>query len=158
MPSDLKEWDERLPAPPEPAANYVAHTMSGYLVFTAGIIPMVDGKLQFTGRLGDSVTLDEGYQASRTAALLALSTLREALGSLSMVRKVLQLVVYVASVPDFTAQSKVADGASDLLVEIFGDAGRPARTSVGVPSLPLGAPVELSLVVESRDKPEHQKG
>lgn len=147
-----------MPAPTKPVANYVTYTRSGRLVFTAGVIPMVNGKLEFTGRLGEDVTVEEGYEASRTTGLLALSTLREALGSLSMVKKIVQLVVYVASAPDFTAQSKVADGASDLFVEVFGDEGRPARTSVGVSSLPLGAPVELSLVVESKSEPEHQKG
>ncbi len=150
MPPGPAEWDKRLPDPPRPVANYVTHRKSDRLVFTSGVIPIVNGKTQFPGKLGEDVSVEEGYEAARTAAMSSLSVLRESLGSLSRVARVLQLVVYVASVPHFTDQPRVADGASDLLVEIFGDDGRPARSTIGVASLPLGAPVELSLVVESK--------
>ncbi len=126
-------------------------------MFTAGVVPFHEGQLQFTGKVGKEVSVEEGYEAARTAALLALSILRESLGSLSNISRILQLVVYVASAPDFTAQAKVADGASDLLVEVLGEEGRPARAAIGVTSLPLDAPVELAFVVESEAEPGHQK-
>jgi enamine deaminase RidA (YjgF/YER057c/UK114 family) len=151
MPASLEEWESRLPRPPRPVANYVILRRSGSLAFTSGVIPVVEGRLQATGRLGGSVSVEEGYEAARTCALLTLSILKEGLGSLSRVSKVLQLVVYVASEVGFNDQPKVADGASDLFVEVLGDAGRPTRLAVGVSELPLGAPVELSTVVEVAD-------
>lgn len=109
---------------------------------------MVEGDLQFRGRLGGELGVPEGYQAARTCALLALSILQDRLGSLERIAQVSQMIVYVASGPDFLEQHKVADGATDLLVEVLGDKGKPARTAVGVAALPLGSPVEVALVVE----------
>jgi enamine deaminase RidA (YjgF/YER057c/UK114 family) len=148
MAPSLHEWEEKLPKMPSPVANYALFRRSGSLAFTSGIIPIVEGRLKATGRLGDEVDLEEGYELARTCGLLTLSVLKEGLGSLTRVSKVLQLVVYVASAKGFVDQPKVADGASDLLVEVFGDAGKPTRLAVGVSMLPLGAPVEISTVVE----------
>ncbi|MFQ5837748.1 MAG: RidA family protein [Thermoplasmata archaeon] len=153
MAPTLEEWEARLPRTSRPVANYAMFRRSGRLAFTAGVIPMVEGELQVIGKVGREVSLEEGYEASRTCALMALSILKEALGSLSRVSKVLQLVVYVASEEGFTDQPKVADGASDLLVEVFDEDGRPTRLAVGVSQLPLGAPVELSMVVEVSEQP-----
>ncbi len=158
MSPGLEEWEERLPDAPTPVANYVTYRQSGRLVFTSGVVPISEGKPLLVGRLGEKVSVEEGYQAAREAALAALSIVRESLGTLARVARIVQLVVYVASAPGFTAQSKVADGASDLLVEVFGEEGRPTRSAVGVASLPLGVPVELSLVAESKPEPAHQKG
>lgn len=151
MPLDLEGWESKLPKAPSPVANYTTFTRSGRLAFTSGVIPVVEGKLTCTGKLGRQVSPEEGYRAARTCALLTLSILRESLGSLSKVTKVLQMVVYVSSEEGFIDQSKVADGASDLLSEVFGDDGIPTRIAIGVSELPLGAPVELSMIVEVAD-------
>lgn len=148
MSPSLEEWESRLPQAPKPVANYVAFRRSGNLAFTAGVVPILEGKLQSRGRVGAEVSLEEGCEAARTCALLTLSILKDGLGGLKRISKFLQLVVYVASAEGFTDQPKVADGATDLLVEVFGGAGRPTRVAIGVSSLPLGAPVELSTVVE----------
>ncbi|MFQ5919425.1 MAG: RidA family protein [Thermoplasmata archaeon] len=146
----LEDWERRLPRAPAPVANYTVFRRSGRLAYTSGVVPMVEGQLQAKGRLGEDLTVEEGYEAARTCALLALSILREHLKGLGRIGQVLRAEVYVASAPGFQEQSAVADGATDLLVEVLGDAGVPARLSVGVAELPLGAPVELALTVETR--------
>lgn len=148
MAGDLEAWEARLPAVPAPVANYVTFRRSGGLAFTSGVGPLVEGKVLHPGKVGGDVSLEEGYEAARLAALLALSVLREGLGGLGRIERALQLVVYVASAEGFTDQPKVADGATDLLVEVLGEAGRPTRSAVGVYELPLGIPVELALTVE----------
>lgn len=148
MPPTLEEWEARLPPVPEPVANYVTFRRSGRLAFTAGVGPVREGRPTVRGKLGDGLTLEEGYDAARTSALLALSVLRTHLGGLARIAQAVQMVVYVASAPTFTDQPRVADGATDLLVEVLGDRGKPTRAAVGVPVLPLDMPVELTLVVE----------
>ncbi len=148
MSSDLKELEAKLPPAPKPVGNYATFRKSQNLAFTSGVVPIVDGKLQFIGKLGGNVSIQEGYEASRTCALLALSILKDALGSLSEVSQVLQMVVYVSSEDGFSDQPKVANGASDFLAEVFGDAGISTRIAIGVFELPLGSPVELSMIVE----------
>ncbi len=151
MVPNLKEWEARLPKAPAAVANYITFRRSGNLGFTAGIVPMVEGKLKVTGRVGREVSPREGYEAAKTCALLGLSILKNELGSLSKVSKVLQVVVYVASEEGFNEQPKVADGATDLLTEVLGASGRPTRVAIGVQELPLRSPVELSMVVELSD-------
>ncbi len=146
----LEEWERQLPRPPAPVANYHPLRRSGRLAYTSGVLPLIDGQLQAEGRLGESLTVEEGYEAARTCALLALSILQEHLKGLGRIKQVLRAEVYVASAPGFHDQPLVADGASDLLIEVLGDAGLPARVAVGVGELPLGAPVELALTVETR--------
>lgn len=148
---DLAEWEAQLPAVPQPVANYVTFRRSGALAFTSGVGPLVKGEVLHPGKVGGEVSLEAGYEAARVSALLSLSILREGLGGLAKIRRALQMVVYVASAEGFTDQPKVADGATDLLVEVLGPRGRPTRSAVGVYELPLGIPVELALTVEVAD-------
>ena len=143
----LDELGIELPAAPRPVASYVPVKMVGGLAFVAGQIPMAEGTVAPAGAVGGDVTTEQANAAARLCAIQALAALREALGSLDRVRGIAKVDVFVASAPGFTDQSKVANGASDLLVEVFGDDGRHARAAVGVPELPLGAAVEVALVV-----------
>ncbi len=131
-----------------PLAAYQPTARSGNLVFTAGQLPARDGEMLATGKLGAEVSEEDGYACARQCALNALAAVAAEVGGLSAVKRVVKAVVFVASTPDFTAQPKVANGASELLGEVFGDAGRHARSAVGVASLPLDVPVEIELVVE----------
>ncbi|SCF26672.1 Enamine deaminase RidA, house cleaning of reactive enamine intermediates, YjgF/YER057c/UK114 family [Micromonospora echinospora] len=137
-----------LPVPPEPLANYVPATRSGLVVHTSGQLPLRAGHLLHRGKLGRDVTVEEGRECSRQAAINALAAVAAVAGGLGRVASVVRMVVYVASDPSFTAQPKVADGASELLDLAFGSRGRHARSAVGVAVLPLDAPVEVELVVE----------
>jgi enamine deaminase RidA (YjgF/YER057c/UK114 family) len=136
-----------LPPVPEPVAAYVPAVRFSDLVFTSGQLPLVDGQLTAVGQVGGAVTPEQAYGCARVAALNGLAAVVEATGDLDVVVRVVKVVVYVSSAPGFTGQPQVANGASDLLGEIFGRAGRHARSAVGVASLPLNAPVELELVV-----------
>ena len=137
-----------LPPPPKPVANYLPVVRSGRLLFLSGMLPFLDGHLTATGRLGDPLTVEAGRAAARTALLNGLAVIRAETGSLDAVSRIVRLAVHVASDPAFTTQPAVANGASDLLVQIFGDAGRHARLALAAPVLPLNAPVELELIVE----------
>lgn len=137
-----------LPTPAKPVAAYVPAVRTGNLVYVAGQLPFVDGKLPKTGRLGESVTLEEGQTFARQCVLHALAALKAEISELSRVKRVVRVGAFVASAEGFTDQPKVANGASELLVQVFGDAGRHARAAVGVNVLPLGAPVEVELLVE----------
>ena len=141
----LAELGIELPPAPALVASYVPVTIAGDLAFVAGQVPIEDGTVMLTGRLGDEVGIEQGQAAARRCALQAVSALRDALGSLDRIAQIPQVTVYVASVPGFTDQPKVANGASDVLVEIFGEAGKHARAAVGVVELPLGAPVEVAV-------------
>jgi enamine deaminase RidA (YjgF/YER057c/UK114 family) len=143
----LAELGIELPAVPAPAGAYVPARRAGSLVFTAGQVPIVDGKLAAVGKVGAEVDADEAYRMARVCALNALAAV-DALVGIDAVAGVVKVVGFVASAPGFTGQPKVINGASDLLVEVFGDAGRHARSAVGVAELPLGVPVEVELVVE----------
>jgi enamine deaminase RidA (YjgF/YER057c/UK114 family) len=131
-----------------PAANYVPFVQDGSLLFISGQISRKEGKPAYVGRLGDNIPDDEGIQAARLAALGILSQLAAATGDrLDRVARIVRLGVFVASTPEFNRQSAIANGASDLMVEVFGDAGRHARAAVGVASLPSGVAVEVEAVV-----------
>ncbi len=142
----LTQLGIELPPTPAPVASYVPVRVAGGLAFVAGQIPLEAGEVLSAGRLGAEVTLEQGAGAARRCALQALSALRDALGSLDRVRHIVKVEVFVASAPGFVDQPKVANGASDALVEILGDAGRHARAAVGVAELPLGASVEVAIV------------
>jgi enamine deaminase RidA (YjgF/YER057c/UK114 family) len=142
----LAELGIELPAAPGPVASYVPVKVVGGLAFVAGQIPMADGTVSPTGAVGKDVTTEEANAAARRCVIQALAAIGEALGSLDRVRGIAKVDVFVASAPGFTDQSTVANGASDLLVEVFGDEGRHARAAVGVPELPLGAAVEIALI------------
>ncbi len=142
----LKELGIELPPAAKPVASYVPVTTAGGLAFVAGQVPLEEGRPIATGRLGADVDVERGRELARRCALQALAALREELGSLDAVKRILKVEVFVACTEDFTEQPKVGDGASDLLAEVFGEAGRHARIAVGCPGLPLGAPVEVSLI------------
>ncbi|CAN5291801.1 RidA family protein [soil metagenome] len=144
----LVELGLELPGVPTPAGAYIPAVISGNLVFTAGQLPFVDGVLPETGKLGATVDPDVAKGYARTAALNALAAVAGAIGSLERVTRVVKVVGFVASDPSFTGQPGVINGASDLLGEIFGDAGKHARSAVGVAVLPLDSPVEVELIVE----------
>jgi enamine deaminase RidA (YjgF/YER057c/UK114 family) len=142
-----------LPPVPAPVAAYVPAVRFSDLVFTAGQLPLVDGKLKAVGQVGAAVSAEEAYACARIAALNGLAAVADATGDLDVVARIVKVVVYVSSAPAFTGQPQVANGASDLLGEIFGVAGQHARSAVGVASLPLDAPVEVELVVAVGSNP-----
>jgi enamine deaminase RidA (YjgF/YER057c/UK114 family) len=136
-----------LPPVPAPVAAYVPAVRVADLVFTSGQVPFVDGRPRATGLVGAEVDPEEAYACARVAVLNALAAVAEVAGGVDMIARIVKMVVYVASAPGFTGQPQVANGASDVLGEIFGRAGEHARSAVGVTSLPLGVPVEVELVV-----------
>ena len=142
----LQELGIELPPPPKPVASYVPVVVSGGFAFVAGQVAMAEGTVQSPGKLGVEVSVGEGQAAARRCALQALAALEEELGDLDRVTRIVQVTVFVASGEGFTDQPKVANGASDVLVEVFGDAGRHARAAVGVAELPLGGPVEVAVI------------
>lgn len=148
-PSDnLRDLGIELPPVPAPAASYVPATRSGDLVFTAGQLPFRDGELSATGKVGESVTSEVANEAARLCGLNALAAAAAAAGGLDNIRRVVKVTGFVASAPGFNAQPAVINGASDLLGEVFGEDGLHARSAVGVAELPLGAPVEVEIIVE----------
>ena len=144
----LQSLGIELPAPAKPVGAYVPAVRTGNLVFTAGQLPMKDGTLTATGKVPGDVSLQDAQLAARQALLNALSALRVEAGTLENVSRIVRLNVLVNSSPGFTDQAKVANGASDLLLELFGDAGKHTRTAVGAAELPLSAPVELDITAE----------
>jgi enamine deaminase RidA (YjgF/YER057c/UK114 family) len=138
-----------LPPPPKPLGAYVPWVRSGSLLYVSGQLPIQEGRMAHPGLLGQEVSVEEGALCARTAAINALAIAKEALGSLSAVRRVVRVAGYVAATPSFTAHPQVVNGASDLLGEIFGAGGRHARVAVGAPSLPGGACVELEILFET---------
>lgn len=146
--SRISELGLELPEVATPAGAYVPAVISGNLVFTAGQIPLVDGKLMAEGRLGAEIGAAEGKEIAQRCALNAIAAVKSVLGDLERVKKVVKVVGFVASTPEFTAQPGVVNGASELLQAAFGDAGIHARSAVGVAVLPLNSPVEVELIVE----------
>lgn len=144
----LKELGCPLPPAPAPVGSYVPFVCVGNVVITSGQIPMRDGRLTCTGKVGGNLSIDQGVEAARIAVVNALSQLAVAAGGLSNVKRIVRLGVFVNSADGFTDQPKVANAASDLLVTIFGDAGRHVRAAVGANELPLDAPVEIELTAE----------
>ncbi len=145
----LAELGLTLPPVAVPLAAYIPAIASAGQVLTSGQLPTVQGALVATGKVGADVTVEQATQAARVAVLNALAAAASEVGGIDNIRRVVRMVVYVAGTPDFTAQPQVANGASELLGEIFGPLGRHVRSAVGVASLPLDAPVELELVVEA---------
>ena len=142
----LAELGLVLPLPAAPVAAYVPVVVAGGLAHVSGQLPFIDDVL-VKGRLGEDVTTGEGYAAARACGLMILAQLKAALGSLERVERIVKLGAFVSSTADFTEQPKVANGASELMAAVFGDAGRHARSAVGVPVLPLGAAVEVDAIV-----------
>jgi enamine deaminase RidA (YjgF/YER057c/UK114 family) len=140
-----------LPDVAAPLAAYVPAVRSGDLVWTSGQLPMVDGKLVAAGLVGEDVGSDDAAELARVCALNALAAVKAEIGELDKVERVVKVVGFVASAAGFTGQPAVVNGASNLLGEVFGDAGKHARSAVGVAALPLGAPVEVEVVVQVKD-------
>ena len=144
----LAELGLAVPEVAKPVAAYVPAVRSGNFVFTSGQLPMRSGELMQTGKVGGDVSTDEAVECAQQCALNAIAAVKAELGDLDLVKRVVKAVVFVASTPDFTGQPQVANGASELFGSAFGDAGVHARSAVGVPVLPLDAPVEVELIVE----------
>jgi len=144
----LAELGLSVPEVAPPVAVYVPAVQTGHLVYTAGQLPLRDGSLIATGKVGGGVTPEQGAECAQQCALNAIAAVKSVVGDLSRVVRVVKAVAFVASTPEFTGQPGVANGASELLGSVFGDAGQHARSAVGVPVLPLDAPVELELIVE----------
>jgi enamine deaminase RidA (YjgF/YER057c/UK114 family) len=140
-----------LPSVPAPLAAYVSAVRTGQHVYTAGQLPMADGKLLMTGKVGAQVSTAEAAALARTATLNALAAVASVTGGLSAVVRVVKVTGFVASDPSFTSQPQVVNGASELLLEVFGEAGRHARSAVGTAALPFDSPVEIELIVEVSD-------
>ena len=146
--SKLKSLGLELPAIPKPLAAYIPAKQSGKLVFTAGQLPMLNGELILKGLLGKDVEIEEANNAARICTLNALAAIKGVIGDLDKIKQIVKVVGYVASLPTFTQQPAVINGASELLLEIFGDEGKHARSAVGMAVLPLNASVEIELTVE----------
>ncbi len=144
----LKALGIELPAVPKPVASYVPAVLAGDLLYLSGMLPFRDGQVVVTGKLGAGVTVERGAEAARLALLNALAVVKHELGSLDRVQRIVRVVGHVASAAGFVQQPAVINGASDLLVQIFGESGRHARVALGAAELPLQAAIELELLVQ----------
>jgi enamine deaminase RidA (YjgF/YER057c/UK114 family) len=149
----LAELGLTLPAVVAPVAAYVPAVRTGTYVYTAGQLPMADGKLLATGKVGDAVSAEDAAGLARTCALNALAAAASAAGGLAAITRIVKVTGFVASAPGFTGQPQVINGASELLTEVFGEAGQHARSAVGVAVLPMDAPVEVELIAEVSSAP-----
>ena len=147
----LRELNITLPTPPQPVANYVNGVRAGNLIFLAGKGPKYPDGRELTGKLGGNITIDQGYEGARQTAINQLSVLKEMLGDLNKVKRIVKVLGLVNSSPNFIDQPKVVNGFSDLMVDVFGERGKHARAAIGVNSLPRGQAVEIELVVEVYD-------
>lgn len=147
----LTELGISLPAVPAPAGLYVPAVQTGNLLYISGQVPVADGKVIGKGKCGDTISVDEGADLARHCTLNALAIAKDHLGSLDRIRQTVRVAGYVASTPDFEQHPKVVNGASKLLVDVLGDAGRHARIAIGVAALPLGVAVEVEYVFEVGD-------
>lgn len=145
---NLKEMGLNLPEAPKPVASYVPFVRTGNLVYTSGQICLANGELKYKGKAGREYTVEEAYEAAKLCCLNALAVVKSAIGDLDRVKRVVKVVGFVNSAPGFNAQPKVVNGASDLLVKVFGEAGRHARSAVGCSDLPMDTTVEVEMVVE----------
>jgi len=147
----LKELGIVLPEPPAPRANYVGYVVTGNLIFTAGQVPLRDGKVEFVGKLGRDMSVEQGAEAAKLCAINVLAQVKAALGGdLERVVRCVKLTGFVNSAPDFGDQPKVVNGASDLIVAVLGDKGKHARSAVGMGGLPMGVAVEVEGIFEFR--------
>lgn len=144
----LKEMNIVLPKVPRPVATYIPAVRTGNLLFLSGMLPFKNGEMVYIGKVGARIKEEVGYEAARLATLNALAVINEELGSLDHIKRIVRLTGYVASAAGFSRQPAVINGASDILVQIFGEAGRHTRVSVGVSELPMDSPVEIELIVE----------
>lgn len=146
----LKELGIEIPEAPKPLASYIPAAISGNLVFTAGQVPLENGKLNYTGLTGKDISIEDAQKAAKVCAINCLSVIKSAIGDLNRIERILKLTVFVASADGFVDQPKVANGASDFIVEVFGEKGKHVRSAVGVSGLPINAPVEIEMIVEMK--------
>lgn len=144
----LEQLGVKLPEAAKPVAAYIPTVRTGNYVYTSGQLPMVAGELKVKGQLGGSVSIEEAYQGARICAINCLAAIKGEIGDLDKVKRIVKVVGFVNSVSNFDSQPKVVNGASEFLVEVFGDKGKHARSAVGAAGLPLGAAVEVEMVVE----------
>ena len=148
--SRLEALGIEIPDVAAPAANYLPYTKSGKFIFTSGQLPFDNGALNLTGKVGGDLTVEEGQKAAQLCAINVLAVAKAALGDLENIKQIVKITIFVSSTPDFTSQHLVGNGASDLLAEVLGDAGRHARSAVGMPCLPLNASVEVEAIIEAK--------
>ncbi|MBN1301710.1 MAG: RidA family protein [Melioribacteraceae bacterium] len=146
----IKELGYSVPEAPMPLAAYVPAVSTGRMVYTAGQLPVVDGKLMYSGKAGQDLSLENAQEAAKICALNCLSVIKSQIGDLENIVRIVKLTVFVNSSAGFSDQPKVANGASEFLVQVFGDAGKHARSAVGVNELPLNAAVEIEMIVETK--------
>ncbi len=144
----LKELSIEIPEAPAPLASYVPATRAGQFVFTAGQLPIANGKLTVSGKVPDDVAVEDAVKAAELCAINCLSAVRSVVKDLNKIKKIVKVTVFVNSAEGFTAQPTVANGASEILAKIFGDNGKHARSAVGVSELPLNSPVEIELIAQ----------
>ena len=137
-----------LPEPPSPIGAYLPATRSGDLVFISGVLPLAQGELAYKGKLGSDLGVEKGYEAARASCLNALAIIKKELGSLDKVKRIIKVTGYVASTASFNEHPEVVNGASELLLAVFGESGRHARAAIGCSSLPRDSPVEIEMIVE----------
>lgn len=144
----LKALGIELPPVPTPAANYVPFVVSGKQIFVSGQIPVTPAGVQYVGKVGDAISVEDGQKAARICAINILAILKSAAGDLDRIGRIVKLVGFVNTAPDFNEPQRIVNGASDLIVEVFGDKGRHARSAIGVATLPFGVAVEVEAVAE----------
>jgi enamine deaminase RidA (YjgF/YER057c/UK114 family) len=148
----LKSLGLELPDVPKPLGSYVPFVRTGNLVYLSGMLPLKEGKLIKSGRVGETVTLDEAVHCARVAAINGLAVLKSAIGSLNKMKRCVKISGFIASSHDFTEQPRVMNAASELIFEVFGEPGRHARVAVGVNVLPMNSPVEIDFIFEVEDQ------
>jgi enamine deaminase RidA (YjgF/YER057c/UK114 family) len=144
----LRELEIELSSPPRPQGAYQLAVISGKLIFVSGQLPLKEGKLLYRGKVGSEISIEEGIEAARLAAINSLSVMKSELGDLGRIKRIVKLTGYVSSALGFNMQAKVLNGASQFFYEVFGDMGRHARAAVGVYELPLEAPIEIEVIAE----------
>lgn len=144
----VRKLGMELPEVPKPVATYVPAVRSGNYVFTSGQGPFIKGKLMHTGKVGGNLTVEEGYECAKLTAMNCLAAIKSLIGDLDRVKQIIRVTGFINSAPGFEDQPKVLNGASDLLVQIFGEKGKHARLALGASELPMGTPVEIEMVVE----------
>ncbi|MCX6171044.1 MAG: RidA family protein [Ignavibacteriales bacterium] len=133
--------------PPKPLASYIPAQKSGNLIFTSGQLPFVNGKLLAEGKIGYEISEEKGIECARMSAINCLSAVKSLIGDLDKIEQIVKVTVFVSSAVGYTSQPKIANGASDFLVQVFGDAGKHSRSAVGVAELPMNSPVEIEMIV-----------
>lgn len=147
----IKQMEITIPEPVKPLAAYIPAMQVGNLVMTSGQVPIASGAVKYQGKVGKDLSEEEGKEAAKLCAINCLSAVKSVIGSLDKINRVLKLTVFIASAEGFTAQPKVANGASELIGEIFGEAGKHVRSAVGVSELPLNSAVEIEMIVEVKN-------